>query len=114
MEWIMTAHDYLRDLKRMVKDCARASGTELHEVQKRAAQAIGFGHWHALASKVKLGWQPSAGDIAIVEGILRGEESYPDEGFIGLHPYKLDDVLRDTRMRGRGWRSEERRVGKEC
>lgn len=99
----MTAHDYLKDLKRIAKDCARASGAELHEVQKRAAQAIGFAHWHALASQAKLGWQPTADDIAAVAGILRGEESYPDEGFIGPHPYKLDDVLRDTRMQGRGW-----------
>src|SRR3990167_1327026 len=75
----------------------------LHEVQKRAAQAIGFAHWHALASKAKIGWQPTADDIARVQEVLRGEESYPDEGLIGQHPYKLDDVLRDTRMRGRGW-----------
>jgi hypothetical protein len=90
----MTSHDYLKDLKRITKDCARASGAELHEVQKRAAQAIGFAHWHALASKAKLGWQPTAEDIARVEGILRGDENYPDEGFIGQHPYQLDDVLR--------------------
>lgn len=95
----MAAHASLRDLKRIAKDCARASGAELHDVQKMAAQAIGFAHWHALASKAKIGWQPTADDIATVEGILRGEESYPDEGLIGPHPYKLDDVLRDTRMR---------------
>lgn len=85
----MTSHDYLKDLKRIAKDCARASGAELHEVQKRAAQAIGFAHWHALASKAKLGWQPTAEDIAKVEGILRGDETTPTKGSSGSTPISL-------------------------
>jgi hypothetical protein len=76
LEWIMTSHDYLKDLKSIAKDCARANGAELHEAQNRAAQAIGFAHWPALASKSKLGWQPTAEDIAKVEGIVRHQRPW--------------------------------------
>lgn len=61
-------------------------------------------HWHALAKNVKLGQQLSIEDVAAAECILEeANETFADEGFVGAHPYRLDVVLDDVIMSGRGW-----------
>jgi hypothetical protein len=63
---------------------------------------LSFSHWQALVKKAKAGWIPTSEDVALVSEKLVGE-FYPDQGFIGPHSYRLDEVLHDARIAGRGW-----------
>lgn len=100
----MTERDYLRDLKRIAKEHARAQRIPLAYAQNSVAERLGLPHWPALAKKVKLGHQLTAQDVAAAEGIFKeASETFPDEGLIGRHSYRLEVVLDDVIMSGRGW-----------
>lgn len=100
----MTDRDYLRNLKRIAKDLARSQRIVLAEAQNQVAERLGFPHWYALATEVRKGHQLSADHVAAAEAILKeNAATYPDEGFIGPHPYRIEVVLDDVVMQGRGW-----------
>lgn len=101
----MTQHDHLQDLKRIAKKIARSERIPLHEAQNMVAEKIDFPHWYALATAAKADWHANADHVASAETILEAwERQYPDDGLIGERPYRLDVVLGDVYMSGRGWR----------
>lgn len=105
LEWIMAEHDHLQDLKRIAKAVARSRRVALVAAQNLVAQELGFPHWYALANKARTQWQPTNEDVAAAEALLGlAAPRYPDEGLVGGHPYRLDVVLDDVFMSGRGWR----------
>jgi hypothetical protein len=100
----MTGRDYLRDLKRIAKHHAKSQCIVLSDAQNQVAERLGFAHWYALATAVGRGHQLTADHVAAAEATLtENAEAFPDEGFAGPHPYRIDIVLDDVVMSGRGW-----------
>jgi hypothetical protein len=100
----MAEHDHLRELKRIAKTVARSRRVPLAAAQNLVAEKLGFAHWHALARRAQTGWQPTGEHLAAAEALLElAEPQYPDEGHVAGHRYRLDVVLDDVVMSGRGW-----------
>jgi hypothetical protein len=119
----MTETNHLRSLKVLAKRYARENRIALHEALDLIAGELGFPHWTQLITTSKKGLQVAPEQMAGVEAFV--ERPLPaatfrtgdpetmnrrfayleqsEQGMIGDHPYRLQEVFHDVIIAGEGW-----------
>lgn len=119
----MTMKNDINTLKTLAKRYARANRIAQHEALNTFAKALDFPHWAGLAAKAKLGWFPSAEQMAQAETLLDDShsgkgaaETFIESSFsrpidepirigkIGDQTYRVYESFGDIRMEGDRWR----------
>ncbi len=119
----MTETKNLRSFKVLAKRYARANRIAQHHALDLIAGELGFPHWTKLVAASKKGWQIATEQMASLETfvsrplpaatfrdgdpeVMKQRLAYlehAEQGMIGNHAYRLQEVFHDVIIAGEGW-----------
>ncbi|MBD9627025.1 hypothetical protein IB279_29165 [Ensifer sp. ENS06] len=119
----MTETKEFRRLKALAKRHARANRIAQHQALDLIAGELGFPHWTKLIAASKKGWQIATEQMAALEAFVKrplpaatfrdGDPEtmnrrfvyleQAEQGMIGDHAYRLQEVFHDVIIAGEGW-----------